>query len=87
MVIDATSGLYTRISDLGSSAQKVYGHSDPDFQWGIVNTVSYKTFSIRFQFDGMVGGVMEDYIRKKTLQGGRHIEKCGRRTGSCETHG
>jgi hypothetical protein len=74
MVIDATSGLYTRISDLGSSAQKIYGHSDPDYQWGIVNTVSYKTFSIRFQFDGMVGGVMEDYIRKKTLQGGRHIE-------------
>ncbi len=22
----------------------------------------------------MVGGVMEDYVRKKTLQGGRHIE-------------
>ena len=29
---------------------------------------------MRFQFDGMVGGVMEDYVRKKTLQGGRHIE-------------
>ena len=74
MVIDAVSGLYTRISDLGSSAKLVYGHSDPDWQWGIVNTVSYKTFSVRFQFDGMVGGVMEDYIRVKTLQGGRHIE-------------
>ena len=74
MVIDAVSGVYTRISDLGSSAKKVYGHSDPDWQWGIVNTVSYKTFSFRFQFDGMVGGVMEDYVRKKTLQGGRHIE-------------
>jgi hypothetical protein len=74
MVIDASSGLYTRISDLGSSAKKVFGHSDPDWQWGIVNTVSYKAISIRFQFDGMVGGVIEDYIRKKTLQGGRHIE-------------
>ncbi len=74
MVIDATSGLYSRISDLGSSAKLVYGHSDPDWQWGIVNTVSYKSFSMRFQFDGMVGGVIEDYIRKKTLQGGRHIE-------------
>ena len=29
---------------------------------------------MRFQFDGMVGGVIEDYVRKKTLQGGRHIE-------------
>jgi TonB-linked SusC/RagA family outer membrane protein len=74
MVIDKTSGLYTRISDLGSSGQKIYGHSDPDWQWGIVNTVSYKSFSVRFQFDGMVGGVIEDYVRKKTLQGGRHIE-------------
>ncbi|HEX9509006.1 MAG TPA: SusC/RagA family TonB-linked outer membrane protein [Puia sp.] len=74
MVIDQTSGLYSRISDLGSSAKKIYGHADPDWQWGIVNNLSYKNFSIRFQFDGMVGGVMEDYVRKKTLQGGRHIE-------------
>ena len=63
-----------RFSDLGYSAQKVFGHSDPDWQWGVVNTVSYKNWSIRFQFDGMVGGVIEDYVRKKTLQGGRHIE-------------
>ncbi len=74
MVIDPVSGLYDRISDLGSSAQHIYGHSDPDFQWGIVNTFAYKGFSLRFQFDGMVGGLLEDYVRKKTLQGGRHIE-------------
>ncbi|MDE3235217.1 MAG: SusC/RagA family TonB-linked outer membrane protein [Bacteroidota bacterium] len=74
MVIDPASGLYLRFSDLGSSAKKVYGHSDPDFQWAAINTLSYKNFSLRFQFDGMVGGVMEDYVRKKTLQGGRHIE-------------
>lgn len=46
----------------------------PDWTWGVVNTISYKNFSLRFQFDGIVGGVMEDYVRKKTLQGGRHIE-------------
>ncbi len=74
IVIDPASGDYLRISDLGYSAQKIYGHSDPNWQWGIVNTVSYKSFSMRFQFDGMVGGVIEDYVRKKTLQGGRHIE-------------
>lgn len=74
MVIDQTSGVYTRFSDLGTSAKKIYGHSDPDFQWGIVNTFSYKNFSFRFQFDGMVGGVLEDYVRKKTLQAGRHSE-------------
>ena len=74
MVIDPASGVYLRNSDLGSSAKKVYGHADPDFQWGVVNTFSYKNLSLHFQFDGMVGGVMEDYVRKKTLQGGRHIE-------------
>ncbi len=74
LVIDAHSGVYTRYSDLGSSAQKIYGHADPNWQWGLVNTLSYKSFSLRFQFDGLVGGVMEDYVRKKTLQGGRHIE-------------
>ncbi|MCW3107679.1 MAG: outer membrane protein nutrient binding [Segetibacter sp.] len=74
MVHDANSGLLLRYSDLGVNAQKVYGHADPDWQWGVVNTLSYKTLSLRFQFDGMVGGVMEDYVRKKTLQGGRQIE-------------
>ena len=74
MVIDPGSGVYTRFSDLGSSAQKVFGHADPDWQWGLVNTFSYKAFSFRFQFDGLVGGVMNDFVRQKTLQAGRHIE-------------
>ncbi|GGB07443.1 SusC/RagA family TonB-linked outer membrane protein [Puia dinghuensis] len=74
MVIDPSSGTYIRYSDLGSSAQKIFGHADPDWHWGLINTVSYKNFSMRFQFDGIVGGVITDYIRKKTLQGGRHIE-------------
>ncbi len=74
MVIDASSGIYDTYSALGSPAQKIFGHSDPDWQWGLVNTFSYKSFSLRFQFDGMVGGVIDDYVRDKTLQGGRHIE-------------
>lgn len=74
LVHDAASGLLLRYSDLGVNAQKVYGHADPDWQWGLINTFSYKSLSLRFQFDGMVGGVMEDYVRKKTLQGGREIE-------------
>lgn len=73
-VIDPKSGDYIRYSDLGSPAKKVFGHYDPDFQWGLINTFSYKNFSLRFQFDGIVGGVMNDYVRQKTLQGGRHIE-------------
>ncbi|MBN9379590.1 MAG: SusC/RagA family TonB-linked outer membrane protein [Chitinophagaceae bacterium] len=73
-VIDS-SGLYMRFKEEGgSSAKKIYGHADPDWQWGLVNTFSYKNFSLRFQFDGIVGGVIEDNVRKKTLQAGRHIE-------------
>jgi len=74
MVIDPTSGVFDRFTDLGSPAQKIFGHSDPDWQWGLINTFHYNSFSLRFQFDGMVGGVIDDYVRDKTLQGGRHIE-------------
>jgi TonB-linked SusC/RagA family outer membrane protein len=74
LVIDPGSGVYTTYSQNNSSAQKIFGHADPNWQWGLVNTVSYKNLSLRFQFDGIVGGVMEDYVRVKTLQGGRHIE-------------
>ncbi|QES89818.1 SusC/RagA family TonB-linked outer membrane protein [Rhizosphaericola mali] len=74
LVHDASSGLLLRYSDLGVNAKKVYGHSDPNWIWGVVNNLSYKNISLSFQFDGMVGGVMEDYVRKKSLQGGRQIE-------------
>jgi hypothetical protein len=75
MVIDPTSGLHMRMQEEGgTSANRIFGHADPNWQWGVVNVVSYKALTLRFQFDGMVGGVISDYVRQKTLQGGRHIE-------------
>jgi hypothetical protein len=50
------------------------GFANPDYVWSFINQVSYKNFSLKFQFDGRVGGIIEDYVRKKTFQGGRHIE-------------
>ncbi len=50
------------------------GYANPKFVWGLNNRFNYKTISLSFQFDGRVGGIMEDYVRKKTFQGGRHIE-------------
>ncbi len=50
------------------------GHANPKWVWGFNNRLNYKNVSLSFQFDGRVGGVMEDYVRKKTFQGGRHIE-------------
>jgi TonB-linked SusC/RagA family outer membrane protein len=48
-----------------------FGHSDPDFTWGIINNFTYKGFSLSFQFDGAVGGKIQDYVRVKDYQGGR----------------
>ncbi|MEQ1796795.1 MAG: SusC/RagA family TonB-linked outer membrane protein [Lacibacter sp.] len=50
------------------------GYANPKFVWGFNNKFNYKNVSLSFQIDGRVGGVMEDYVRKKTFQGGRHIE-------------
>ncbi len=50
------------------------GTANPDWVWGMTNKFRYKDITLSFQVDGRVGGVMEDYVRKKTFQGGRHIE-------------
>ena len=50
------------------------GYSNPDYVWGLNNKFNYKAFTLNIGIDGRVGGVMEDYVRKKTFQGGRHIE-------------
>lgn len=47
------------------------GHSDPDWSWGINNKFSYKNFSFSFQFDGMVGGKIQDRVLRKLTEGGR----------------
>jgi len=50
------------------------GNASPDWVWGLNNRFNYKNFGLSFQLDGKVGGVMQDYVRLKTFQGGRHIE-------------
>ncbi len=47
------------------------GHADPDWSWGINNKFSYKSFSFSFQFDGMVGGKIQDRVLRKLTEGGR----------------
>jgi len=48
-----------------------FGHADPDWSWGINNKFSYKSFSLSFQFDGMVGGRIQDRVLRKITEGGR----------------
>lgn len=47
------------------------GHADPDWSWGINNKFTYKSFSLSFQFDGMVGGKIQDRVLRKLTEGGR----------------
>lgn len=48
------------------------GHTDPDYIFGISNNVSYKEFSLGFQFDGRIGGIMYNAVEQKLFEGGMH---------------
>jgi hypothetical protein len=50
------------------------GNTNPDWTWGVRNTISYKNMSLGFQFDGWVGGNMVNYIQRQTFRGGRNEE-------------
>jgi TonB-linked SusC/RagA family outer membrane protein len=58
---------------INGNARSFLGYANPDWTYGIVNTLRYKNVSLSFQFDGRIGGVIEDYIQKQTFRGGRHI--------------
>ena len=60
-------------SSINGNAASFLGYYNPDWTYGITNTLSYKNFSLSFQFDGRVGGKIENYIQKQTFRGGRHI--------------
>jgi TonB-linked SusC/RagA family outer membrane protein len=53
---------------------QLFGYSNPDWVWGITNRFNFKSFSLSFLVDGRVGGTMENYLRRQTFRGGRHIE-------------
>ncbi|MBK7713558.1 MAG: SusC/RagA family TonB-linked outer membrane protein [Bacteroidales bacterium] len=50
------------------------GDLNGKFRWALINKLNYKQFSLAFQFDGNVGGVMVDYLHNKTMRGGSNIE-------------
>jgi hypothetical protein len=50
------------------------GNMNAKYAWSVYNKVQYKNFSMGFQFDGSVGGVMVDYMHNKTMRGGANIE-------------
>ena len=49
------------------------GNADADWSWSVYNKFNYKSFSFAFQFDGKVGGVVQDRVMRKGIEGGSHI--------------
>lgn len=64
-----------------NSQSQFLGYTNPDWVWSVINTISYKGFSLGFQFDGRVGGKMINYIQQQTYRGGRHIKTVEGRMG------
>jgi len=50
------------------------GHLNPDFTFGISNRISYKNFSLSFQFDGRIGGKIYDRVWYQGNNGGTSLE-------------
>jgi hypothetical protein len=71
--IIGSDGRAIPISSINGNARRFLGYANPDWSYGINNVLSYKNFSFSFQFDGRVGGRIEDYVQKQTFRGGRHI--------------
>ena len=62
------------------------GHGDVDWSWSINNRLTYKTLSISFQFDGKVGGVVQDYVKRKSTEGGSDIETVQGKVGEAREY-
>jgi TonB-linked SusC/RagA family outer membrane protein len=58
----------------GISNLKLLGYLDPSFSAGINNRLTYKNWSLSFQFDGRFGGKIYDDVWYHTMNGGTAAE-------------
>lgn len=54
------------------NARTRLGYENPDWEFGITNSLSYKNMSLSFQFDGRIGGVLVNSVEAKLYEGGMH---------------
>ncbi|MDE3250508.1 MAG: SusC/RagA family TonB-linked outer membrane protein [Bacteroidota bacterium] len=66
--------------------QQYVGNGDVDWSWAVNNKISYKTFSLSFQFDGKVGGIVQDYVKRKSIEGGSNIETVQGKVGEARDY-
>ncbi|MBP1664286.1 MAG: TonB-linked outer membrane protein, SusC/RagA family [Bacteroidetes bacterium] len=57
-----------------SSYTSSFGFSDPDWIWGLTNSVSYKNFKFNISIDGRVGGLITSYTSMYLWNTGNHID-------------
>lgn len=67
LIISEDTGLPVK-----DSYSQMFGHTEPDFRFGLLNSVKYKKFRFDMDFDGVVGGVMRSVTVEKMWWGGKH---------------
>ena len=48
------------------------GTYNPDWEFGLINNISYKNFLLSFSFDGRIGGLLYNGVEQKLYEGGMH---------------
>lgn len=74
MTDPATGSMIHRTNGLPLLSDYSYlrGYTDPKFLWGFANTIKYKQFNLMVNFDGRVGGVLNNYTSYKMWDTGAH---------------
>jgi TonB-linked SusC/RagA family outer membrane protein len=67
LILDEETGLPTQ-----DPFPQRKGHLNPDWRFGLQNSVSYKDFSLSVSLDGAVGGLMPSLTVEKMWWGGKH---------------
>lgn len=67
LILDEETGLPTQ-----DPIPQLKGHLNPDWRFGLQNTLSYKDFSLSVDVDGAVGGIMPSLTVEKMWWGGKH---------------
>ncbi|BAH40850.1 MAG TPA: SusC/RagA family TonB-linked outer membrane protein [Gemmatimonas aurantiaca] len=74
------SGVYrwgqpiTAVDSTGSAAVKRMGDGNPDFRFGISNTIGWRNLQVFMLWDAQVGGDVYNQTRQRMYQWGRHAD-------------
>jgi len=75
--VDKGTGLPLQNPSTDLADKKFLGYMNPDFTFGVINTISYRSWSLGFQFDGRVGGKIYDRVWLQMTNGGTAADLAG----------